>query len=104
MLSQAEKAMKNIDDPQLFEPSALRGLKLEDVRARIPRNWIRRSASHGDGEVYVDPLNKGRQIRVMRGYPPGSRPDPITSGPYVVVSQLGRKAVKIPLEGNPTLP
>ena len=52
----------------------------------------------------IDPLNKGRQIRVMRGYPPGSRPDPITSGPYVVVSQLGRKAVKIPLEGNPTLP
>ncbi len=33
--------------------------------------------------------NNGRQIRVMDGYPPGTRPDPITEGPYAVVSQNG---------------
>ncbi len=38
----------------------------------------------------------------MDGYPPGSRPDPITWGPYAQISQNGGK-IKIPLEGNPTL-
>ncbi len=32
----------------------------------------------GRGVVYDDPANVGRQIRVMDGYPPGSRPDPLT--------------------------
>jgi hypothetical protein len=39
----------------------------------------------------------------MPGYAEGSRPDPLTTGPYVVVSQNG-VTVKIPLAGNPTLP
>ena len=31
--------------------------------------------------------DNGRQIRIMDGYPPGTRPDPITEGPYAVISQ-----------------
>jgi hypothetical protein len=45
--------------------------------------------------VYRDPDNFGRQIRIMPGYRPGSRADPLTTGPYAVVSQNGR-TVKIP--------
>jgi len=48
------------------------------------------------------PGNAGRQIRIMPGYPDGSRVDPVTLGPYAVVSQNG-VVVKIPLLGNPTL-
>ena len=51
--------------------------------------------------VYEDPLNRGRQIRIMEGYP-GNRPDPVTHGPYVVVSQNG-PPLKFALEGNLTL-
>ena len=39
----------------------------------------------------------------MDGYPPGTRPDPITEGPYAVVSQGNGPAIKIPLLGNPVL-
>ena len=59
------------------------------ARARVGRR-VRRQANHG------------RQIRVMDGYPPGTRPDPITWGPYAEVSQNG-DTIKIALEGNPTL-
>jgi len=38
----------------------------------------------------------------MDGYRAGSRAEPVTAGPYVVVSQNGDR-VKIPLAGNPTL-
>ncbi len=100
----ARIAMRNVDNPKLFDPEVLRGMKIEDVRAGIPKTWTRRPATNGEGDVYIDPANRGRQIRIMRGYPKGSRPDPTTTGPYAVVSQLGRPPVKIPLEGNPTLP
>ena len=64
-------------------------------RSRPARARVRESCTD-------DPANYGRQIRVMDGYPPGSRPDPITWGPYAEVSQNG-DTIKIPLEGNPTL-
>ena len=47
--------------------------------------------------MFRDPANKGRQIIIMPGYPPGSRPDPVTWGPYAVVSKNGLPPVKIPL-------
>ena len=49
------------------------------------------------------PCNNGRQIRVMDGYPQGSRPDPITEGPYAVVSQGNGRRSRFRCEGNPTL-
>jgi uncharacterized protein YukE len=94
---------KKIGGPSEFDPQELRGLSPDDVRARIPDDWRPGPSASGGGEVYVDPANKGRQIRIMPGYPPGSRPDPTTWGPYAVVSQGGAKSQKIPLEGNPTL-
>jgi hypothetical protein len=37
------------------------------------------------------------------GYGEGVRPDPLTAGPYVVVSQNGM-VTKVPLARNPTIP
>lgn len=93
---------KKIGSPSEFDPQEFRGLSVDDVRARVPDDWRRNPSARGGGEVYGDPAHGGRTIRIMPGYPPGSRPDPLTWGPYVVVSQQGR-SVKIPLAGNPTL-
>jgi hypothetical protein len=94
---------KKIGGPREFDPQELRGLSMDDVRARIPDHWRAEPSAAGGGEVFIDTVNKGRQVRIMPGYPPGSRPDPVTWGPYAIVSQNGVKSIKIPLEGNPTL-
>ena len=86
---------------RLLDPSDLRGLHPKQIR-EICDGWPIEPSKRGVGVVYDDVANLGRQIRVMEGYPPGSRPDPITWGPYAEVSQNG-KPIKIPLEGNPTL-
>lgn len=101
----AAKAAKRvtISGPKDFDPTVLRGKSADAVRASIPEDWVSVKSSSGGGEVFRDPSNYGRQIRIMPGYPPGSRPDLITTGPYVVVSQKS-VTVKIPLYGNPTLP
>jgi hypothetical protein len=93
---------KKIGGPKDFDPEELRGSTPDDVRQRIPDDWVTRPSANGGGTVFSDPNNRGRQIRVMPGYPPGSRPDPLTWGPYVEVSQNGRTQ-KLPLAGNPTL-
>ena len=89
--------------PEDFQPGSLTGLTLDQVRNRIPSDWTRGTSKTGYGEVFRDPANPGRQIRIMPGYPLGSRPDLLTTGPYAVVSQNGM-TVKVPLFGNPTLP
>jgi hypothetical protein len=94
---------KKIGSPSEFDPQELRGLSMDEVRARIPAGWRHDPSASGGGDVYVDPAHKGRQIRIMPGYPPGSRPGEVNWGPYAVVSQNGGKSAKIPLEGNPTL-
>ena len=93
---------KKIGSANDFDPQELRGATPDDVRARIPDDWVRDPSARGGGDVFRDPHNRGRQIRIMPGYPPGSRPDPVTWGPYAVVSQGGR-LIKIPLAGNPSL-
>jgi uncharacterized protein YukE len=98
-----EKPPRKIGSPSEFDPEELRGLSVDEVRARVPDDWRHNPSARGGGEVYADPAHGGRTIRIMPGYPPGSRPDPMTWGPYVVVSQQGR-SVKIPVAGNPTLP
>ena len=65
-------------------------------------DWPVRPSSEGEGVVYMDPLRRDRQIRLMDGYLNGNRPDPLTHGPYAVVSQNG-ETIKVPLEGNPLL-
>ncbi len=93
---------RKIGGPKEFNPQELRGLTPEEVRARIPDDWTPRPSKSGGGEVYADPANRGRQVRIMPGYPPGSRPDPLTWGPYAEVCQNG-VTTKVPLDGNPTL-
>ena len=92
------RASRHLGDPRRFDPESLRGLSIDDVRSLLV-TWEEVPATAGSGTKFLDPDNLGRQIRVMEGYP-GNRPDPITLGPYVVVSQNGTKT-KIPLEGNP---
>jgi uncharacterized protein YukE len=90
-----------IGGPKVFDSGELRGLTADEVRQRIPDSWQSTPSRSGGGTVYRDPDHFGRQVRIMPGYPPGSRPDPVTWGPYVLVSQNGI-TVKVPLSG-PTL-
>jgi hypothetical protein len=100
--SAAAQRRVHIGGPKQFDPQVLQGMTMADVRASIPPNWTPRPSGSGGGYLYEDPNHSGRQIRLMPGYPQGSRPNPITTGPYVVVSQNGEK-VKVALYGNPTL-
>jgi hypothetical protein len=78
-------------------------MRMDDVKAAIPPDWRVRPSAHGGGEVFEDPIRRGRQIRVMPGYSPAERPGAINHGPYAVVSQNGQPEIKIALAGNPTL-
>ena len=80
----------------------MRGLSGDDI-ADLLRGWTTRPARSGDGIVYVDPNHPGRQIRVMEGYVNGNRPDPLTHGPYAVISQNGDDPVHVALQGNALL-
>ena len=91
-----------IGGPRNFDPESLKGLTPSDVEAKIPADWVKTTSKTGGGEVFSDPANLGRQIRIMPGYGVGARSDPITEGPYAVVSQNG-VITKVPLAGNPTL-
>ena len=92
-----------LQGPADFDPQSLRGLTVDEVKSRIPSDWISETSSNGRGIRFVDPHNRGRQIRIdPTGYGAGVRPDPVVAGPYAVVSQNGR-VVKVPLAGNPTL-
>ncbi len=99
----ADPAPGTIPGPKEFDPQTLRGMDPQQVEDSIPSDWTRADSNSGGGQVFRDPANPGRQIRIMPGYAEGTRPDPLTTGPYAVVSQNG-VTVKIPLLGNPTLP
>ena len=101
-VARVERLRGLIRDPRLFDPEELRGLSRAEVDS-LCKGWPVRGSSNGEGIVRVDPVHKGRQIRIMDGYPPGTRPDPMTEGPYAVVSQNGMPPIKIPLLGNPVL-
>ncbi len=96
------RVLPHVDNPRLFDPEQLEGMSLTDLQGRIPGDWEVKPSTSGDGEVFADPQRRGRQIRLMPGYRPGSRPEPITWGPYAVVVQNGDK-IKVALAGNPTL-
>jgi hypothetical protein len=92
-----------LQGPADFDPQSLRGLTVDEVKSRIPSDWISETSSNGRGIRLIDPHNRGRQIRIdPTGYGAGVRPDPVVAGPYAVVSQNGR-VIKVPLAGNPTL-
>ncbi|HEX5087110.1 MAG TPA: hypothetical protein VFV89_04825, partial [Nocardioides sp.] len=101
-VARVERLRGLLNNPRLLDPQELRGLSRSDVRALCDR-WDLKPVTDGEGVKYVDPVRGGRQIRVMDGYPPGSRPDPMTEGPYAVISQNGMKPIKVPLFGNPVL-
>jgi hypothetical protein len=86
-------------DPNTFDPNVLQGRTAAEIDAAIPSDWERIPSNSGGGITYRDPVNRGRQIRVMPGYSAGNRPDALTHNPYVVVSQNGTKN-KVPLAGN----
>lgn len=90
-----------LGDPRRFDPQLLRGMSRRDVRELL-EGWTMRPAKDGVGLAFEDPANRGRIIRVMRGYYRGNRPDPLTHGDYIAVSQNGH-VTKVALEGNPTL-
>ena len=91
-----------IGGPKEFDPNSLRGLTSDEVRARVLSDWVKGGSKNGGGEIFRDPANVGRQVRIMPGYAAGTRPDVLTTGPYAVVSQNG-VTVKVPLFGNTIL-
>lgn len=95
--------LADLDDPKRFDPQSLRGLNLSDIREAMPVSWIERDSARGGGRVFDDPARRGRYVRLMPGYRPGCRADPVAAGPYAVVAQNGG-TMKIPLAGNPVLP
>lgn len=82
-----------------LDPEVLTGRDPAELVAAVPDDWVRRPSRAGGGEVFIDPHRPGHQLRIMPGYPEGNRPDPLTHGPYAVVSAHGR-TWKIPLLGN----
>jgi hypothetical protein len=96
------RLLPNVESPRGFDPMSLEGMSMADVKKGIPADWGVAQSRSGDGEVFIDPNNSGRQIRVMPGYPANTRADPMTHGPYVVVSQNSDE-IKVALAGNPTL-
>jgi hypothetical protein len=90
-----------LGDPKRLDPQMFRGMSRREVRELV-EHWPSRPSKNGIGTVFDDPVNKGRQIRIMQGYPRSSRPDILVTGDYVVVSQNSR-VTKVALEGNPTL-
>ena len=100
-IARIERLRGLVTSHRLFNPEDLEGLSREQMR-KLLADWPVSPARRGSGVVYDDAAIYGRQIRVMDGYPPGSRPDPITWGPYAEISQNGDK-IKVALEGNPTL-
>jgi hypothetical protein len=100
-VARIERLRGLVNSHRLFDPKDLEGLSREQIK-KLLADWPVAPARRGSGVVYDDTANFGRQIRVMDGYPPGSRPDPITWGPYAEISQNG-DTIKVALEGNPTL-
>ncbi|MDR7252309.1 hypothetical protein J2X46_001285 [Nocardioides sp. BE266] len=94
------RVRRTIDDPELFDPEDLRGMNPAELR-RMLDHWGVEPSRTGDGLRFIDPNISNRRIRIMNGYA-GNRPDRLTHGPYVVVSQ-NYERFKIPLEGNPLL-
>ena len=100
-LARVARLREIVRHPGLLDAQHLRGLDPKQIE-RMLDDWPAKPSSSGGGVVYTDPLHRDRQIRVMEGYLHGNRPDPLTHGPYAVVSQNGGK-IKIPLDGNPLL-
>lgn len=92
----------DIENPSTFNPESVKGMTSEQLEESIPKDWTKVPSKTGGGDVYKDPNNFGRQIRIMPGYEPGTRPDLTAEGPYAVISQNGEK-IKVPLQGNPVL-
>jgi hypothetical protein len=100
-LARVARLREIVRSPRLFNADDLRGLSPKQIE-RMLDDWPTKPSRTGEGVVHVDPLHRDRQIRVMEGYLEGNRPDPMTHGPYAVVSQNGT-IIKVPLEGNPLL-
>ncbi|WP_375477936.1 hypothetical protein [uncultured Jatrophihabitans sp.] len=96
------RILVGIENPKRFDPQLLEGMTMSRVRASIPKNWKREPTKSGGGEIFIDPERSNRRIRIMPGYGKGTRPEEVTWGPYVTVSQNSDK-IKLPLAGNPTL-
>lgn len=100
-LARVARLREIVHNPWLFNPQDVRGLSRQQVKDLVS-GWHAGPSKHGEGLLYIDPMNRSRRIRIMDGYLEGNRPNPLTHGPYAVISQNNVR-IKIPLEGNPTL-
>ena len=91
----AEGMIRSLDDL----PS-LRGATWEEVESLIPKDWTRVPLNKGEGVKLINPVKKGEQILLEKGW--SGAKDPLHAGPYMKISRNGQ-ITRIPLSGNPTL-
>lgn len=81
------------------DPNSFKGKSLGEVKKWLLKNgWVSGGATNtGGGEKFTNG-NFGEQVRLMPGYPKGSRPNAMKTDPYMVLS-VGGKKFEIPLIG-----
>jgi RHS repeat-associated protein len=89
------------ETPSLSNPASFTGATPEEASGAIPQGWVSSPTRTGGGTRYANPDKPGEQVRIMPGDPQAV--DPLHQGPYVVISS-GGKVIRVPLQGNPTLP
>ena len=77
-LARVERLRGLVNNPRLFNPKDLEGLSRRQIKDLLGDWPVETSPARVRASCTSDPANYGRQIRVMDGYPPGTRPDPIT--------------------------
>ena len=102
-VARVERLRGLLRDPRLFDPQgAARALQggTSSRCARVGRCGTAREVRGSCTSTRCALVARSESWTAIR---PGSRPDPITGGPYAVISLGNGPAIKVPLLGNPTL-
>ena len=100
-LARVERLRGLVNSPRLFESKRPGGLSPKQIEKTAGMTGPSGRPARVQGIVYETRMPTRSSDPRDGRLPAGSRPDPITWGPYAVISQNGG-TIKIPLEGNPT--
>jgi hypothetical protein len=87
---------------EFANPESLRGATPDEIRALIPKIWIKRAMRTGRGEIFEFPGTRGADIIQLSEGNPGA-PDALHQGPYMKIVRKG-KTLRVELRGNGNLP
>jgi hypothetical protein len=86
----------------LSDPKSLEGATADEIRSLIPKDWVQRPMKKGTGTIFEFPGTRGSDIIEISEGTPGVS-DALHQGPYIKIVRRGQ-TVRIPLQGNSTLP